>query len=129
MVKPVVLFVDDEPEILEILQDIFIRSKIEVQCFASGKAAIQACNKKAIDIIVCDLMLNDISGLEVLAFFKQTSPKTYRILMTGYLDDEKERNAKKQGLMQDTIPKPWDIFQVQQKIESLLTVSLSSRGD
>ncbi len=116
MSKQIVLFVDDELEILEIVEDVFKDSPIKVICAESGKTALDYSKKYKINLIVCDLILNDISGLEVLTHFKDNYPDTYRILTTGYLDEKQENYSRKIGVFHEIIPKPWDIYKIRAQI-------------
>ena len=116
MSKQIVLFVDDEPEILEIVEDVFKDSPIKVICAESGKTALDYSKKHKIKLIVCDLILNDISGLEVLTHFKDNHPNTYRILTTGYLDEKQENYCREIGVFHKMIPKPWDIYKIRDQI-------------
>jgi len=116
MSRQIVLFVDDEPEILEIIEDVFKDNPIKVICALSGKTALDYSKKHKINLIVCDLILNDISGLEVLKHFKENHPNTFRILTTGYLDEKQENYCKKIGVFHKFIPKPWDIYEIRDQI-------------
>lgn len=119
MKKPVILFVDDEIEILEIIQDIFKSREFEVVCTHSGDNAIRLCDDGGADVIVCDLILKDSSGMEVLSYWKKNCPGAYRILTTGYLDQLAEKKCREEEIFQKMIPKPWDIFQLREEIEHL----------
>ena len=117
----VVLFVDDEHEILEIVKDIFRNNSFKVICTDSGQGALNYSKKHDIKLIVCDLILNGISGLDVLTYYKQNCPNTYRILTTGYLDEQKESYCKKAGIFQKLIPKPWDIHNMRNQIGTIVS--------
>ena len=116
MSKKIVLFVDDEIEILEIIEDVLKDSPFNVICAESGKTALDYSKKHKINLIVCDLILNDISGLEVLTHFKENHPNTYRILTTGYLDEKQENYCREIGVFQKIIQKPWDIYEIRDQI-------------
>lgn len=116
MAEQTVLFVDDELEILEIVEDIFRNSAFKVICTDSGTSALDYSKKQRINLVVCDLILNDISGLEVLEHYKKHYPETFRILTTGYLDEKKESYYKEQGIFQKILPKPWDIHKIRDQI-------------
>ena len=120
MSKPVILFVDDEPEILDIVSDIFRNGVAKVFCAHSGEEALQFANHHEVTLVMSDLILKDISGLEVLSHFKDNKPETYRILTTGFLDPCRERICQEMGIFQAMIPKPWDIGELRKTIESVI---------
>ncbi|MEE9169316.1 MAG: response regulator [bacterium] len=124
--KPVVLFVEDEPEILGIVGDIFRSSRMKVICTQSGKQALQLADQQDLAVVVCDLILKDISGLEVLSHFKKNHPQTYRILTTGFLDAKQEKKCMELGIFQTLIPKPWDIFKFREKMDAVIENSFDN---
>jgi len=117
---PAVVFVDDEEEILDILKDIFRNAPYRVECFARGEDVLQYATREPILAIICDLYLGDISGLEVLRKFQQEHPDTYRVLMTGYLDEDQEKKARDEGVFHRLIPKPWDIFGLRKQVDEIV---------
>ncbi len=119
--EPVVVFVDDEEEILEILRDIFSEAPYRVHCFARGKDAMRYAEDQEVLAVVCDLYLKDVSGAEVLKHYQRVSPDTYRVLMTGYFDEEQEEQAKREELFHQLIPKPWDIYGLRKEIDRIVT--------
>lgn len=73
-----VLVVDDEESILELLEYNLSREGYRVSCVATGEAAIEAAGKEIPDIILLDLMLPGVDGLEVCKTLKN-NPRTLQI--------------------------------------------------
>ncbi len=127
MGKKRIMFVDDEPEILEILQDIFDGSSFEIVTAGTGEKAIRLVRESLIDLILCDLKLPDISGIEVLKKAKERQPGVMAILTTGYYDPlshEKDEHAK---VIDKFIPKPWDILSLKREIQNLLSQASANK--
>lgn len=117
---PVVVFVDDEKEILEILVDLFRDSPFRVICVPTGREAVDLITQYNVRMIVCDLLLKDMSGLEVLKHYRDMLPDCRRVLMTGYLDEAQEEQARREQLFETIIPKPWDIYSLRKQIHDLM---------
>ena len=80
------LVVDDQESIRANLKRFFARRSMEVLTARCGKEALEICASSMIDVVLLDLRLPDIGGLEVLAEIKATSPQTCVILVTAHGD-------------------------------------------
>lgn len=83
--KSKVLFVDDEQRVLNSMRALF-RRDYEVFVTTSGAEAIEIMREHAIEVIVADQRMPEMTGVEVLGASKEVSPNTVRILLTGYAD-------------------------------------------
>ena len=83
--KARVLFVDDEQRVLNSMRGMF-RRKFDLFLTTEGAAAVRIASENPIDVIVADQRMPGMSGIEVLGKVKELSPKTIRILLTGYAD-------------------------------------------
>ncbi|MEM8983481.1 MAG: response regulator [Pseudomonadota bacterium] len=83
--KPSVLFVDDEQRVLNSMRALF-RRDYDVYLTTRGSEAVQWLKEKNIDVIVADQRMPEMTGVEVLGAGKEVSPRTVRILLTGYAD-------------------------------------------
>ena len=83
--KPRILFVDDEQRVLNSMRAMF-RREFELFLTTDGTAAVKIAAANSIDVIVADQRMPGMSGVEVLDLVKRLSPKTMRILLTGYAD-------------------------------------------
>jgi DNA-binding NtrC family response regulator len=79
------MFVDDEKRVLNAMRGLFRRHH-ELFLANSGAEAIQLAEDNDIDVVVCDQRMPGMTGVEVLGKIKQHSPRTVRILLTGYAD-------------------------------------------
>lgn len=83
--KARILFVDDEKRVLSSMRGLF-RRDYELFLTSEGADAIRIANENEIDVIVADQRMPGMTGIEVLAKIKEQSPRTVRILLTGYAD-------------------------------------------
>ena len=85
--KAKILFVDDEKRVLNSMRGLF-RRKFELFLTTEGASAVQIVTENSIDVVVADQRMPGMNGTEVLGKIKQLSPRTVRILLTGYADPE-----------------------------------------
>ena len=78
-----ILVVDDERSICELLEITFRKDGHRVEVVTSGEAARRRLVSGIFDIVVSDIRLPDISGVEVLAYAKEVSPSSVFLLITG----------------------------------------------
>jgi DNA-binding response OmpR family regulator len=83
-VKPVILVVDDEPVARQSLSDILRLEGYGVSAVPNGQAAVEFVRTHAVDLMVVDLRMPGMDGLEVIQVVNQTSPDTEIILLTAY---------------------------------------------
>jgi DNA-binding NtrC family response regulator len=115
------LIVDDESGIVEEVKAYFEEEGYEVYTADTAKEGIDALEKHKPDLILLDMKLPDMSGIQVLKICKSTLPNTKVIVNTGYVDqniiDEAERLGRDAFLQ-----KPFNLERLQQEIERLLNV-------
>ena len=83
--KARILFVDDEKRVLNAMRGLF-RREYELFLTTDGAEAIRLVAENAIDVVVADQRMPGLTGIEVLGKIKEISPRTVRILLTGYAD-------------------------------------------
>jgi DNA-binding NtrC family response regulator len=81
--KPEILVIDDEEGIRKLLATILADKDYNVDTAANGEEAIRKANEKVYNIALIDIMLPDMSGIELLTQIKETKPRTRKIIMTG----------------------------------------------
>lgn len=83
--KARILFVDDEKRVLNSMRGLF-RRDYELFLTTEGAEAVRIVVENEIDVIVADQRMPGMTGIEVLGQVKKNSPRTVRILLTGYAD-------------------------------------------
>jgi DNA-binding NtrC family response regulator len=84
--KAKILVVDDRPEDCETISDAILQTKdnqIEVETAKTGRAALDLAKEKIFDVALLDILMADLSGLEVLKSLKKISPETLVIMITA----------------------------------------------
>jgi putative nucleotidyltransferase with HDIG domain len=84
-----VLFVDDEPFILEGFKRIYrhLRSEYDMLFSSSGKEALQIMASQPLDVVVSDIRMPEMDGVELLRVVAECYPRTVRIALSGHADD------------------------------------------
>ena len=102
-----ILVVDDELGMREVLEFMLQREEYTVTCAESGRKAIALLEKTHFDLLLCDIRLGDITGLEVLRASKEQAPDTVVIMISAYATTETAVEAMNAGAY-DYVPKPFD---------------------
>ncbi len=105
--KHTILVVDDEEAILTAVERLLRRS-YRVLTASSVDAAFALLRAEPVHLVMSDLRMPDMSGVEFLTFVKEGYPHCVRILFTGYTDTNSAIDAINSGSVYCYIPKPWD---------------------
>lgn len=111
-----VLIADDEIEFTSTLEARLKLRNFETKTVSSGIAALKAIEKDPPDVLLLDLKMPDLNGLEVLAKVKEDFPAIEVIILTGHGSFEAGKEGMEQGAF-DYIMKPVDLSQLIGKIE------------
>jgi DNA-binding NtrC family response regulator len=101
-----VLLLDDEPIVGKRLQPALAKLGCEVEIFENPGQALQRIAKKDFDIVVTDIRMNEIDGIQVLEEVLKKSPRTRVVMITGYAMMSIAREAMEKGAF-DFISKPF----------------------
>ncbi len=89
--------IDDEPIALKQLNRILSRRSYQVEVFEDPRQALKHIDRSPVDIVLTDLRMPQLSGLDVLKHVKARQPQTEVIVITGYASIEDAVSAVKQG--------------------------------
>jgi len=102
-----VLIVDDEADILEILEKFFKRkNRFDVIKFTNPLQALEEIKKGGIDLVLTDIMMPQMDGVELLKEIKSFNPKVKVIMMTAFSTLERTLECEKLGA-DDYVTKPF----------------------
>jgi diguanylate cyclase (GGDEF)-like protein len=122
-----VLVVDDDPAILSLLQT-QLAADFEVLTSASSEHARGILTQRSVDILLTDLALPDESGLGLLDWVRRTSPRTYRVLLTGTARLEDAVDAINHTQIHRIVLKPWRSVDLLQSLRSTSRALLLERS-
>lgn len=101
-----IMLVDDEPIVGKRLKPALAKYGFEVEVFESAARALQRLKEKQFDIVVTDVRMEDVDGIQVLEHVLACSKRTKVIIITGYATVEVAREALVKGAF-DFIAKPF----------------------
>jgi len=101
-----VMIVDDEPIVGKRLKPALAKRGFEVEVFENPSHALKRLGEKHFDIVVTDLRMGEVDGIQLLEYVMSTCEKTRVILITGYATVEVAREALVKGAF-DFIAKPF----------------------
>ena len=113
-----VLLVDDEPSIRETLAEFLIQEGHSVTSCGSGERAIDLVMKQAYDVVVCDMNLPGIDGIDVLERLRANHPAVPVLLITAYATVESAVEAFQKGAV-DYLTKPFQLADLANKLQAL----------
>ncbi len=105
--KSQILLIDDEQESCKALSTLLGRAGYRVEVCLSGEDALLLLNLHTFDLVISDLLLPGVSGLDILKHIKENTPQTSVILITGNASAETAVEAMKEGAL-DYITKPFN---------------------
>lgn len=124
-----ILIVDDERRIRSLLTEYFEYKGWEVTTAQDGEEAISALRSQSFDVVLSDIRMPGVSGLEVLAETRRRCPSTQILLMTGYRDLQSAIEAVNQGAFA-YVEKPFDIHELHERaLEAFEAKHLSDQAE
>jgi DNA-binding NtrC family response regulator len=101
-----VLILDDEPIVGRRLKPALAKMGCNVETFENPSAALERIQMKEFDIVVTDIRMDEIDGIQVLEHVAKKSPRTKVIMITGYAMMALAREAMEKGAF-DFLAKPF----------------------
>jgi response regulator RpfG family c-di-GMP phosphodiesterase len=105
--RPRVLFVDDDDRILTGLRSLF-RHDFQVTTAPSAALALEYLSRFDFHVVVSDQRMPEMTGLQLLKKVHEISPRSMRVLLTGYADLAATVDAVNEGEVFRFVKKPWD---------------------
>jgi ActR/RegA family two-component response regulator len=118
-VSPHILVMEDDLSVAKGLEMVLSEEGYAVNLAGTGELAMEAFRQKRFDLLVADLRLPDIDGMEVIKQVKEAKPETEVIVITGYGTTATAVEAMKLGV-HDFLPKPFTEDQIKSAIDEAL---------
>jgi DNA-binding response OmpR family regulator len=116
-----ILIVDDEPDILLVLGEFLSKEGFRVLTAKSGPQALDKIREFKVDLVLLDIAMPGMTGLETLAEMRKISKDTAVIIITAYKDAEKVVEAFRLGAF-DCIFKPFDLKYLRKSVLAKLLI-------
>jgi len=103
-----ILFVDDEQNILSSLKRLFRPLEYSIYLASGGEEGLRVLNEEKIDLVISDMRMPNMDGVQFLEQVAKFWPGTIRILLTGYADMKSTISAINKGDIFKYVSKPWE---------------------
>ena len=114
-----ILVVDDERSMRELLAIVLKREGYDVLLAENGKTALAALERGTVDLLISDIKMPDMTGIEVLRGAKSLDPTVEAIMMTAFASQETAIEALRLGAC-DYVIKPFDVDELKVKVREKL---------
>jgi two-component system, NtrC family, response regulator HydG len=125
--RPRLLVVDDDRNILTLIGTIAVTAGFDVTTTVSGEDAMKQLRHRPADLVLVDLRMPGVSGLDVLRSIREINPRCRVVLMTGYATIDSAVEAVKLGAM-DYLTKPFDLQRLRELLASVREESEQRRA-
>jgi DNA-binding NtrC family response regulator len=116
---PTILIMEDEPSLAEGLKMILAEQGYRVSVAEAGLRALGSLTETDYDLLVMDLRLPDMDGMEVFRLIREIKPQIKVIVMTGYASVASAEESRKLGAL-DYLPKPFTEDEFKAAVEKAL---------
>jgi len=114
-----ILIVDDEKAVADILKDCVSDKERSIDVCYDGLDGIDRIQNNFYDLIICDLVMPKVGGLDVLKYAKKANPDVLVIIITGYASLETAMTAVKEGAY-DYIRKPCKLEEIRIVVDNAI---------
>src|ERR1700754_4580239 len=116
--RPLLVIVDDEQGILDVVSRFAERAGFDVVTCAHGREAISIIQTRRPDLVMVDLRMPEVGGLDILRAIRDVDAHCQAVLMTGYASVDTAVEAVKLGAM-DYLSKPLDFGRLDQLLSGV----------
>lgn len=117
-----ILLVDDEPEVLNAISRV-LRKDYQISKANGANEALALLKEHAFDIILSDIRMPNMDGIELLTHIKKSNPEIARVLLSGYSDMDSCQKAIEDEVASIILTKPWDNFE----LKNILKITLKAQ--
>ncbi|GBD97498.1 MAG TPA: response regulator [Nitrospirae bacterium] len=116
-----ILIIDDEELICWSLKKIFEKEEYSVNCAHTGDDALRKLNENRYDIVITDLKLPDVRGLEIVKKIKEMAVDTVVIVMSSYFPEPVVDDVMKHGVFR-CVNKPFEINDIISDVKDAMEI-------
>lgn len=125
---PLVLIVDDDRSVDSIIRTALVDLEVEVRAVGTAEEALESIAREVPDVLLLDLVLPGMSGLDALLRIRKSHPRLPVVFMTGRGNSDTAIAVTKEGV-QDYLYKPLDLEAIESAVRSALSTSYQLRAN
>lgn len=114
-----ILVIDDEPEVRDAIADLLRAEGFDPETSSDSVAAAGLISTSAYDVILSDIVMPGLSGLQLLSLIKARTPSPDVILFTGFSTRERAMEALERGAFA-YLEKPFDVAELLERVKQAL---------
>ena len=122
------LLVDDEPDFTEIMYKYLSRNGIDISIAAYCREALKTMESRAVDVVIMDMNMPEMDGIQCLRMVKERWPKAEVIILTGHASVQSGLAGMQSGAF-DYCLKPIDMRELLEKVELAAQKALINKED
>ena len=119
--KTKVLVVDDEENVVESIKRTLRHEDYEVICLTSPVEALQRLEEGDIDVLLSDIDMPEMTGLELIAIARAKYPQVARLLLTGDSSMQSALTAINDGAVHKYLTKPWSSKELRENLRGIVS--------
>ena len=119
MSAPLVLIADNDRAVSALLTEVLTRVGLAVQPVFDGETARLKAREHGVAVLVCDLDMPRLSGLEVIESLAQLANPPLVVVVSGYLDGRIHRRLSAMPFVRGALSKPFDLFDFAERVRVL----------
>lgn len=106
--RETILLVDDEAHVVDALARTVRNGGYRILEARSGREALDVLAREPVDLVISDIAMPEMSGLDLLRTIRRTHPRIVRIVLTGFASLDSALDAINEGQVDRYLTKPWD---------------------
>ena len=111
-----ILILDDEPIVVRRLRPALEKVGYQVETFTHSADALERIEQRSFDIVITDLKMEGVDGMQFLSRVKELWPRTEVIVITGFATMATTKESFQKGVF-DFLAKPFKIAEIQEAVE------------
>lgn len=120
--KHKILFVDDDSNIINALRKVFRLEPYDILFTTDPREAISIARREKPSVVISDMQMPSLSGVDVFQAISETSPNTGKIILTGHADTDSAIDAINLGQVDRFMNKPWDEGELRRAVNDLIEI-------
>lgn len=117
---PHVLIADNDGAVSALLTEVLVRTGLKVEHAFDGEQARQMARHPGVGLVVCDLDMPRLSGVEVLESLVDLPRPPAAVVISGYLDERIRARLAQLPFVRETMRKPFDLLAFSSRVHGLL---------
>ncbi len=127
--KPSFLVVDDEPAVGRLLKRALAPLTDDIVVVESAAEALEVCLRRSFDLVISDMKMPEMDGVELLKILSKDYPSMRRIILTGHAELDQTLKSINEGRVNRYRTKPFVIASLIQEVSDELTLGQRERSE